>query len=236
MLKTILFDLDGTLLPMDQEKFLKSYFTILAQTFIPFGYDEKKLIAGVWQGTQAMIQNQSNQTNEEVFWQQFSSVLGNKVLQDKEKFDSFYENEFNYLKKDCFFNKEANQTIQFLKEKGYRLVLATNPVFPFIAQKKRLLWAGIQSNMFEYITCYENSCSCKPNVMYYQQILQKLNCKAEECLMVGNDVTEDMVAETIGIKVFLLTDCLINKENKDITRYPHGNFLDLCEYLKRLDE
>ena len=56
-------------------------------------------------------------------------------------------------------------------------------------------------------------------------------CKAEECLMVGNDIGEDMIAETLGMHVFLLTDCLINKKNVDITRYPHGNFSDLQNYL-----
>ena len=49
--------------------------------------------------------------------------------------------------------------------------------------------------------------------------------------MVGNDVTEDMVAETVGMKVFLLTDCLINREGKDISVYPHGGFEQLLEFL-----
>ena len=52
--------------------------------------------------------------------------------------------------------------------------------------------------------------------------------------MVGNDVAEDMVAKNIGMKVFLLTDNLINKENKDINEFPHGNFDDLSEYLNSL--
>ena len=50
--------------------------------------------------------------------------------------------------------------------------------------------------------------------------------------MVGNDVEEDMVAKTLGINVFLLTDSLINKNNKDINQYPHGNFHELIKYLE----
>ena len=49
--------------------------------------------------------------------------------------------------------------------------------------------------------------------------------------MVGNDVTEDMVAETLGMEVFLLTDCLLNKENKDLTAYPQGSFDALAAYI-----
>ena len=50
--------------------------------------------------------------------------------------------------------------------------------------------------------------------------------------MIGNDVTEDMVAEKLGMKVFLITDCMINKENKDISMYPSGSFKDAIAYLK----
>jgi hypothetical protein len=50
--------------------------------------------------------------------------------------------------------------------------------------------------------------------------------------MVGNDVTEDMVAKTLGMEVFLVTDCLINKENQDISQYPNGSFPQLLQWLK----
>ena len=66
------------------------------------------------------------------------------------------------------------------------------------------------------------------------QILQELDLRAEECVMVGNDVQEDMIARTLGMKVFLLTDCLINKAGEDISQYPHGSFTQLDAYLKEL--
>ena len=49
--------------------------------------------------------------------------------------------------------------------------------------------------------------------------------------MVGNDAAEDMVAEETGMEVFLLTDCLINKEGKDITRYRRGSFDRLMQLV-----
>ena len=49
--------------------------------------------------------------------------------------------------------------------------------------------------------------------------------------MVGNDVEEDMVAGTVGMKVFLLTDCIINKQGKDIASFPHGGFDELLQYI-----
>jgi FMN phosphatase YigB (HAD superfamily) len=83
------------------------------------------------------------------------------------------------------------------------------------------------------VTTYENSSYCKPNPDYYREILQKINDVPENCIMVGNDVTEDMVARELGMQVFLLTDCMINKENKDISQYPHGSFDALMDYLEQ---
>ena len=57
MIDTILFDLDGTLLPMDQDAFTEYYFKLLAGKMAPLGYEPKQLIAAVWDGTKAMVKN-----------------------------------------------------------------------------------------------------------------------------------------------------------------------------------
>ena len=49
--------------------------------------------------------------------------------------------------------------------------------------------------------------------------------------MVGNDVYEDMAAKTVGMSVFLLTDHIINRTNKDISVYLHGDFKKLEDLL-----
>ena len=97
-------------------------------------------------------------------------------------------------------------------------------------------WAGLSAEDFERYTTYENSCYCKPNPAYYEEILRGQGLVPEECIMVGNDVREDMIAETLGMKVFLLTDCLINKDGADISRYPRGSFGELQEFLRNQSE
>ncbi|MGN0675436.1 MAG: HAD family hydrolase, partial [Oscillospiraceae bacterium] len=73
---------------------------------------------------------------------------------------------------------------------------------------------------------------CKPNPEYYREIIRRLGATPEQCLMVGNDVTEDMeAARKAGLSVFLLTDCLINKERRDISVYPRGSFEQLMEFI-----
>lgn len=233
-LKAVFFDLDGTLLPMDMDVFIKSYFGAISQKLVPHGYDPKELVSVIWQGTVAMIKNDGAKTNEQVFWDAFVSAYGKERLNDTVWFDKFYEENFDNLQSVCGFNPKASETVNALKEKNLRLVLATNPLFPSIATEKRIRFAGLEPENFEFFTSYENIGFCKPNIKYYEEILSRTGLKAEECLMVGNDVGDDMIAQKLGMKVFLLTDCLINKDNTDISVYPNGDFTALNAYINTL--
>lgn len=226
---TVLFDLDGTLLPMDQEKFTRGYFGLLAQKLAPHGYEPKALVDAIWAGTAAMVKNTGEVTNETAFWQKFCALVGDRALEDKPLFDEFYQKEFQQVQAVCGFTPQAAEVVRRAKARGLRVALATNPLFPAVATESRIRWAGLSPDNFELYTTYENACHCKPNPDYYRDILDRLGIAPEECLMVGNDVGEDMVAQTLGMQVFLLTDCLINKEERDITAYPHGDFSALLE-------
>lgn len=234
MITTILFDLDGTLLPMDQDKFVKSYIGRMAKKLAPYGYDPKLLTAGLWKGTGAMVKNTGEKTNEDVFWSAFNAIAGKDCREHEALFMDYYCNEFQLVAQDCGFDPRASQAIAEIKAKGYRVVLATNPLFPAIATHSRAKWAGLNPGDFDLITTYENSRHCKPNPDYYRDILATLNLKPENCVMVGNDVQEDMVAQTLGMKVFLLTDNLINRTGEDINRYPHGSFGELMDFIRGL--
>lgn len=231
-LKTILFDLDGTLLPMNQETFAEAYFGLMAKKLAPHGYDPRALIAAIWKGTEVMVRNNGAQTNEQAFWQYFCSVFGEEAMKDEPIFDDYYHNEFQQVRNACGFVPEAAQIIEKCKALGLRIVLATNPLFPAVATHSRIRWAGLRLEDFELVTTYENACFCKPNPAYYQEIIDKLELNPAECLMVGNDVGEDMVAEKLGMRVFLLTDCLINRKGEDISQYPNGSFAELANYIE----
>ncbi len=229
---TVLFDLDGTLLPMDQDVFAEAYFGGIAKKVAPLGYEPKKLVQTIWAGTAAMVKNTGECSNEKAFWKVFSSVYGEISLSHIPAFDEYYRSDFKNVKDVCGFTPKASEVIRLCKEKGLQTVLATNPLFPRIATESRIRWAGLATNDFELYTTYENSCYCKPNPDYYIDIIKKIGVTPQECLMVGNDAHEDMIASTLGMKVFLLTDCLINKINADISKYPHGDFDDLIDFIK----
>ncbi len=231
-IKTVLFDLDGTLLPMDQDEFTKVYFKNLTIKAASLGYDPSGIPKNIWMCVANMIKNDGSRSNCQVFWDTFCEIYGENARKDKPLLDEFYTNEFNKAKVACGFTEESAKVLAMLKEKGVGTVLATNPLFPATATENRIKWAGLKVSDFLLYTAYENSSYCKPNPEYYIEICNKLDLDPTECLMVGNDVTEDMIAETLGMKVFLLTDCLINKDNKDITAYPHGGFSELKRYLE----
>ena len=229
---TVLFDLDGTLLPMDQEAFTAGYFRLLAKKLAPHGYEPKTLVDTIWAGTAAMVRNDGTRTNEQAFWEKFAEIYGaDKARDDQPLFEDFYANEFSAAREFCGFNAAAAETVRRLKARGLRVALATNPIFPRIATAQRIRWAGLAPDDFALYTTYENSTFCKPNPDYYREVARTLGVSPAECLMVGNDALEDMAARETGMDVFLLTDCLINTKGRDLSTYPMGDFAALNAHL-----
>ena len=154
MLTTVLFDLDGTLLPMDQDVFVRDYFHRLAKKVAPLGYAPKALVDTVWAGTEAMVKNDGSQTNEEAFWRVFADRYGAERLRDRPAFDEFYRTDFQQTAQVCGRDPDARRVAEALKAMGLRLALATNPIFPRTATHSRVRWAGLEPEAFEYITTY----------------------------------------------------------------------------------
>lgn len=233
-LKAVFFDLDGTLLPMDQDVFIKAYLGGLCGMLAPYGYEPKDIAAALWKSTDAMVNNNGEKTNEDMFWQCFCAILGDKVRDYEPILNEYYKTDYQNIKNVCGYTSRAKEIVEKLKAMGITVVLATNPLFPAIATESRMRWAGFEPSDFKLYTTYENSSTCKPNTEYYKTLLNEVGIKAEECLMVGNDVSDDMVARTIGMDVFLLTDNLINKSGEDISVYPNGSFDELESYIDKV--
>ena len=237
-IKAILFDLDGTLLPMNQDAFIKKYFAeITAYLVKNANYEPQKFTGAMIKGIEAMIKNDGTQTNEYAFWKVFSSVYGgDKVRQDYPLFERFYDERFINTKTECGFSGKSREIVDYLKSQNIKLVLATNPVFPYVATHARIGWAGLKAEDFALITTYENVGYCNPNPAYYVDIAKRIGVDPTECLMVGNDTSDDLSAKKAGMDVFILTPCLINRENIDISALPHGDFDDLLSYIKKTQD
>lgn len=238
MISTILFDLDGTLLQMDQDEFIQAYFKALSTHFAKTKYDEKLILTGVMKGTKAMFTNDGSLSNEDLFWNIFYSTTKISKNEIEPEFTYFYNTVFPLLKTSTTTNSKARKCIQILKQKNYKLILATNPLFPAMATKQRIEWADLNPDDFFMITTYENSSICKPNPAYFKEILTKLDLKENECFHVGNDAYEDGCIESLNIPCYLVTDNLINKQNLDLNTFHwHGTFeefIQVCEALPNL--
>ena len=205
MIKAIIFDLDGTLLPMNEDEFVKAYFGLLCKKLVPLGFDKDELIKTVWAGTNAMIKNDGTLFNEDVFWNTFTAKYGENSINNKEIFDNFYSNEFKQTKITCGENPLARIVIDQIKAKKLKVILASRPVFPLVAMLTRAEFIGLNKDDFDYISCYENSKYTKPNPKFYEEVLKNNNLLSSEAIYFGNSETEDYIpATTAGIKTYLI--------------------------------
>lgn len=231
--KTILFDLDGNLLPMDMDNFIKLYFGSLAKYMAPYGYDSESFIAAVWAGTKAMVKNDGTCTNEDRFWSTFADKLGEDILKYKDTIDAFYTGDFNNAKASCWDNSNAKRAVAAARSLSDKVVLATNPLFPPCAVRTRLSWIGLTPEDFDYVTTYDNSRYCKPNPKYYAELKEKLDLDPDATLMIGNDIGEDGAAAAVGFDVYITTDCVLGDKD-NLGNFKNGTFEELCEYLENL--
>jgi len=219
-IRYIFFDLDGTLLPMNTDDFIKLYFSEITKKFSSTEFDPKIIIEGINFGLKKMYEDTSDNLNEEPFWKGFeekTEYLKNDVY---DMFIDFYSNEFLNLRDYCNDNGYSKLIVDELNDKGYKLILATNPLFPMVAQVSRASLVGLSQNDFEYVTSMENSSKVKPNHQYFEEIISKLKLNNKEVLMVGNDVNDDMyAAKKAGIKTVLITDYLLNNHKIDIDEF-----------------
>lgn len=231
MINTFFFDLDGTLLSMDMKLFEKLYFSSISEKLSDL-IGPKELINNIWASTNAMVQNLEYKTNEEVFMGDFKGRIEGDLEIYKERFNSYYDEDFVKTRAAVLENKFIEKSIKALKDKGYTIVVATNPIFPMKAIEQRIRWAGFEPGDFEYISNYENNHYCKPQLQFYEEILRDINRDASECIMVGNDVQEDLIAGKIGIKTFLIKDHMIHRTEEEIAADYIGSYEDFYRFAE----
>jgi phosphoglycolate phosphatase-like HAD superfamily hydrolase len=228
-IKAVLFDLDGTLIDVDLKKFIPGYLKRLSES-ISHLVPPKKVISKLLKASEAVNHNDGNQTNDSVFAEIFFPLEGFTRQEIQPYFDKFYETRFVELKKFTKKKENARHVVQKVFEKKLKAVVATTPVLPLTAIKQRLDWAGVGDFNFALITHIENSRANKPNLLYYEEIIEYLGIAPENCLMVG-DEAKDMVAAKIGCPTFF-----IESSNTDLTQNMveptyKGSLKDVLELL-----
>ncbi|SMB89333.1 FMN phosphatase YigB, HAD superfamily [Desulfonispora thiosulfatigenes DSM 11270] len=233
MFKAVLFDLDGTLLPFDLDYFVKNYFESLADYCKDY-VDPKSLIKNMGISLDAMLKNTGEITNEEMFMQTFLPALNKGIDEMYPLFEKFYLEEFPNLKKYTEYNALSSEITKEVMKKGYKTALATNPVFPRQATLHRMDWAGIKDLPWDLVTTYEDFYTCKPNLAYFEDVCDRLSVNPKDCIMIGNDAQEDLAASELGMKTFLVKDCLIDRKNTNYKPDYVGTLDDVYQFIKQL--
>ena len=205
MLKAILFDLDNTLILFNEARFYQGYFRQIEKLFtdiMPADQFVERLVGA----TRALVQNNGEMTYAEYFITAFAQDHKDRRGELWNRFLYFYETEYDNLDANFTLPDHLYETMDEIVQTGLKMVLASNPIFPFDVQMKRLAWAKLDHLPFDLVTHIENMSFCKPRIEYYLEISQKIGEPPETCMMVGNDPVNDMVAAHTGMKTYWSDD------------------------------
>ena len=84
----------------------------------------------------------------------------------------------------------TKEILQYLVDKGYELHLLTNGFEK--TQHNKLIHSGLKQFFTEVITS-EGSNSLKPNKEIFEFAIQKCRTKAEDCVMIGDNIEVDII-------------------------------------------
>lgn len=207
MLKAVWFDLDNTLILFDEVRFIGAYFPGVAARFAdviePDAFAEKLM-----QATMEMHRNDGSMSNRERFMRAFTAGINLSPGEIWNRFEKFYDEDFDMFREMVGVPECAHDVFRYIHERGLKIVIATNPIWPQEAQMRRLSWVGLDDIEIALVTHIDNMTYCKPALGYYRQICNLIGEQPGECLMVGNDPANDMVAARIGVKTYLTDDSL----------------------------
>ena len=235
MKKLIMSDLDNTLLPLiTQKTFVEIWFRDVAVKLREHGIDVGAGLRAMKDGYKAMIFNEGEGRNIDVFYDVACELSGYPRAQLEAVMDDYYSSSFSNVRSIARENPYAVEIARLMRQKAGLAVIATMPLFPLSACDERLSWVGLRADMFDLVTTCDFSSYCKPCPEYFAEILDHFGVRPEDALMIGNDVREDMEpCEELGIETFLVTDYIYDHE-LDYSRFRQGGYPELIEYLKGL--
>lgn len=204
--KTLLVDLDGTLLG-SIDRAVRLEFVSRALWRIR-RYNGLRAAVRSLEAIQIALESPAFEDRQMLNSERAARAFGRETGLSFEKADQVLRQEvgaiFPLLKRYFYPVVGAREFIVWAQPR-YRLILATNPVWPLEQVLLRLKWAGISPDVFASITHSDRMHACKPSEDYYRELLEQEDLKPQECALVGDDVRKDLPATRVGISVFILS-------------------------------
>jgi HAD superfamily hydrolase (TIGR01549 family) len=205
MIKAVLFDLDNTLLGNDPNPFTRRYLALL-DDFVQQRLGTPSILEALWAGTRAVLADADPlRTNAERFYDAFMSLVSTDRAAFARAMQEFYTELYPTLEALTQQRPGARRLLEQLLSGGYAVVIATNPLFPEVAVRYRLAWAGVPMDQvpLTLVTTLDNMRFAKPHPAYYEEIIARLGLAAHEAIMVGDDWEHDILpARAAGLNTF----------------------------------
>lgn len=231
---TLLIDLDDTLLPDSTEKFLPVYLSALAQ-HLDLGESKKVVETLFWATQEALAKPKIDQTLKETFDSLFFPALGTSVDAQQEKINIFYKDHFPKLSPIDQPDPDAIELVQNALDRGYRVAIATNPIFPKVATYERMRWAGLEPEnpALEIISTYEHFHFGKPHPAYFLELIAQIGWPDGGFIMVGDSEERDILpAKALGMATYRVFQVADPSQNSG--RHTSGTLSEILPWLEKL--
>ena len=234
MTLTLLLDLDDTLLNTNIDSFIPAYFQALARALAPHVAPDLMLRALTAGTKQMMINDDFSQTLEQVFNAIFYPQINSQDEIIANDIENFYDRIFPTLGGVTTPKPEAKPFVDWAIAQGFRIAIATDPLFPRKATYHRLRWAGFEPEQFELVSSFEHFHFTKTHPAYYAEVIGRMGFPDGPVLMVGNDLERDIQpAKRLGLGTYQVSDNPTPPPGFESLGW--GNLSDLRRWLETTD-
>lgn len=173
---------------------------------------------------------------------EYCGFLGKKYNSSMKKEDIKklrYEIADDYLRNVIDYKPNAEKLLNYLKIKKYTLVIASttnaHTIEIYKKQNQNIIKKANLDDIFSIIYSKGDVKELKPNPEVHYKILEKLNVKPEECLIIEDSLIGVEAANNAGIEVAVMYDKYSDSSRDEINRlsqYQFKNFEELLECIE----
>lgn len=226
-MRAVLFDLDDTLLENNGDLFFEAYLDALARHVESWIPRAKLLDAAMVAGAAMVAAHHPERTNEQVLLEALPSTLGVDPVRFEAQFRRFEQGDFRGLGPPWRAHPWVPDLVRTVVDRGIAVVVATSPIYPLPVIEERMRRAGVRDLPWSLVTSWDRMHSTKPSPSYFEEIARLLGLAPDQCVMVGDDFFQDIVARRIGMHTYFVGQPLPGLDTG-----PGGSLREIIEWLE----